>query len=438
MKFNFNFRIDKRKQKDAAGNYIEVDDSTLCPIKVNLFSSKQKRSFDFSIKPITTPSGKRIVFKSTPKDFESIWSNRFKKDSFGEITGEHVVYGDKLELRIALKVKEDILNHLIDRDDILDWKGVKEEFNSTTEVKTETISDSVYDALEAHKKALEKDERFKYAKQMNTARENILKFNSNKPFSFFDVTVSWLNSYERKRRKVVSASSVNKDLGSLRTVYNIAKDKNKALEEKYPYGDPKKGKYRIPEGQGTNRGLSKEQLKKIYEFSSDNWYHQMARDYFMLSYFFHGINLKDLAQLKKGQTDYVRSKTKFSTKKESKISFKITDQMAEIISRHEGHGKYLLDIIEDNDDGAAIQKKVDNKISSIAKQMKQIARNLQLPSELSYMWAKHTVGTNLARSNVNMRTIQEVFNHTDINTTIKYINSLKDEHEDEINDALEI
>lgn len=432
--FSFNFFLDTRKTFNEDES--PTVDNKIHPISVSLYDRTDKKNYHFRLKRVL---GKDM--RCSPNEFYSIWGDgRFKKTATGELGAETTVFGQKKFIRDVLKHNTDILNEIIEAEDATVWTDVKNAFNnydrSTTVEGFDTIS--VYDALEAHKKALEKDERFKYAKQMNTARENILKFNSNKPFSFFDVTVSWLNSYERKRRKTVSASSVNKDLGSLRTVYNIAKDKNKALEEKYPYGDPKKGKYRIPEGQGTNRGLSKEQLKKIYEFSSDNWYHQMARDYFMLSYFFHGINLKDLAQLKKGQTDYVRSKTKFSTKKESKISFKITDQMAEIISRHEGHGKYLLDIIEDNDDPSAIQKKVDNKISSIAKQMKHVAAILELPSELSYMWAKHTVGTNLARSNVNMRTIQEVFNHTDINTTIKYINSLKDEHENEINDALEI
>ena len=431
--FSFNFFLDTRKTFNEDES--PADNNKIHPISVSLYDRTDKKNYHFRLKRVL---GKDM--RCTPNDFLSIWGDgRFKKTATGELGAETTVFGDKKFIRDVLKNNTDILNEIIGAGDHATWTDVKNAFNNHRgdSVKKATDSNSVYDALEAHMEQLNHDERFKYAKQMNTARENILKFNSNKPFSFFDVTVSWLNSYERKRRKTVSASSVNKDLGSLRTVYNIAKDTNLSLQEKYPYGDPKKGKYRIPEGEGTNRGLTKEQLKKIFEFSSDNWYHQMARDYFMLSYFFHGINLKDLSQLKKGQTDYVRSKTKFSTKKESKIKFKITDKIAEIISRHEGHGKYLLDILDDKDDAATIQKKVDNKISSISKQMKHIAKILELPSELSYMWAKHTVGTNLARSNVNMRTIQEVFNHTDINTTIKYINSLKDENENEINEALE-
>ena len=67
------------------------------------------------------------------------------------------------------------------------------------------------------------------------------------------------------------------------------------------------------------------------EFKSDNWYLQMARDYWMFSYYARGMNLKDIALITKGQKEWIRAKTKFTTKRVIRIDFRLNDEQKEIV-----------------------------------------------------------------------------------------------------------
>ena len=164
----------------------------------------------------------------------------------------------------------------------------------------------------------------------------------------------------------------------------------------------------------------------------------MARDYFMFSYYANGMNLKDIAKLKVGQTEWVRSKTEFTAKQEKRLEIEFNDEMNAIVERHKGRGKMLFDIIEYNDDNAVITKKVDNKISQIAKQIKILAKKLDLPEQLSFIWARHSYTTNVYRAGVNLKAISETLGHSSLKTTENYLDSLKDENKKAINDAKEL
>jgi len=425
-KFDFNFFLDTRKTFSKKEGQKKSD--KIHPISVNIYDRSDRVNYAFRLKRIL---GKDM--RCSPTDFESIWGDgRFKKTASGDVGAETTVFGDKKYIRDVLKVKQDLLEKIISRSDVLVWGEVKDSFNNHKTSGPEHFS-NVYDAIDEQVEKLNNEERHKYAKSFVTAKTNFKIFNGSKNFSFLDIKKPWLESYERTRRKTVTASSVGSDLRNLRTIYNIAATEDEVLKKRYPFKE-----YKIPKADGTNRGLSKQDLKNIKEFKSDNWYLQMGRDYFMLSYYARGMNLKDLAQIKKGQTDYIRAKTKFTASAEKKLAFKINDEMREIISRHKGPGDYLLDILDDNDVSVTIQVKVNNKLSSIAKQLKHLVKLLDLPAEFSYMWAKHSVATNLVRGNVDLNTIKDVFGHTDITTTVKYVNSLVDESDQKIDDALEI
>ena len=164
----------------------------------------------------------------------------------------------------------------------------------------------------------------------------------------------------------------------------------------------------------------------------------MARDYFMFSYYANGMNLKDIAKLKVGQTEWVRSKTEHTSKEEKRLDIEFNDEMNDIVKRHKGRGKMLFNILEYNDDSATITKKVDNKISTIAKQIKNLAKILELPEKLSFQWARHSYTTNVYRAGVNLKAISETLGHRSLKTTENYLDSMKDENKKAINDAKEL
>ena len=422
MKYKFKFFLDTRFQLEN-GNY---------SVKVNLYSFELKTNSVFKINNVFSNNGNIIeVSCKSKKEFDEVWINRFKKDSFGNETLETTVYGSKLEVRTILKVKQDILNEIIQRPDVLSFKDVKEAFKNY-KVNKNTFVDDVYNGFDSHIKKLKDRDSHKTAKSLTSSKNNFRRYNKELGLRFTDITVDWLQTYSRIRRQTVSVSTVAVDFRNLRTVFNQAIEKNPSLSAVYPFG---RGKFQIPVGASKNVGLSKEDLLKIKDFNSDNYYLQMARDYFMFSYYANGMNLKDIIKLKKGQKEYIRSKTEHTSKFEKRLDINYNQTQEEIISRHKGSGKYLFNVLNDEDNPEMIFKKTDLKASSVAAQLKNLAKALGLPPEFSFQWARHSYATNMEKAGINLKAVSESLGHTSVRTTESYLKSISNEDRDAINEA---
>lgn len=422
MKYKFKFFLDKRFQLEN-GNY---------SVKVNLYSFELKTNSVFKINNVFSNNGNIIeVSCKSKKEFDEVWINRFKKDSFGNETLETTVYGSKLEVRTILKVKQDILNEIIQRPDVLSFKDVKEAFKNY-KVNKNTFVDDVYNGFDSHIKKLKDRDSHKTAKSLTSSKNNFYRYNKELGLRFTDITVDWLQTYSRIRRQTVSVSTVAVDFRNLRTVFNQAIEKNPSLSAVYPFG---RGKFQIPVGASKNVGLSKEDLLKIKNFNSDNYYLQMARDYFMFSYYANGMNLKDIIKLKKGQKEYIRSKTEHTSKFEKRLDINYNQTQEEIISRHKGSGKYLFNVLDDEDNPEMIFKKTDLKASSVAAQLKNLAKALGLPPEFSFQWARHSYATNMEKAGINLKAVSESLGHTSVRTTESYLKSISNEDRDAIDEA---
>lgn len=431
MNFSFSFRLDKRRRLDN-GNF---------SIKVNLHSYIKNRNYDFSIKPAFTSNGERIEFNCTEAEWKSIWIEKNKLNSFGEVIGETVVHGRKFELRVLLKIKHDILNEIIFREGITSHIEVRNAFYA---YQPKSEWNNVYSGLKDLHDYHFKRESFNYAGGFLTTRNNLKEYLNGKntewddikPFRFTDVTVEWLKKFEQKRRITVGASAVRKDLVNLRTAYNKEAKQHKELNINYPFGVKNNG-YSMPQGKVKNVGLSQEDIDKIKNFNSDNWYLQTARDFFLFSYALRGANLTDIARLEKDAFMYTRKKTAATSGVQLKIR-KFTPEMQNIIERHKGSGKYVFNIIDDRDSEREKLKKIKAKVDQITDQCKNLAQLLGLSRKFSFQWARHTVGFKLASENLPMKAIQETFGHTSQRTTEGYIRSVFDENEKDIDEALEI
>ena len=422
MKYKFKFFLDKRFQLEN-GNY---------SVKVNLYSFELKTNSVFKINNVFSNNGNIIeVSCKSKKEFDEVWINRFKKDSFGNETLETTVYGSKLEVRTILKVKQDILNEIIQRPDVLSFKDVKEAFKNY-KVNKNTFVDDVYNGFDSHIKKLKDRDSHKTAKSLTSSKNNFYRYNKELGLRFTDITVDWLQTYSRIRRQTVSVSTVAVDFRNLRTVFNQAIEKNPSLSAVYPFG---RGKFQIPVGASKNVGLSKEDLLKIKNFNSDNYYLQMARDYFMFSYYANGMNLKDIIKLKKGQKEYIRSKTEHTSKFEKRLDINYNQTQEEIITRHKGSGKYLFNVLDDEDNPEMIFKKTDLKASSVAAQLKNLAKALGLPPEFSFQWARHSYATNMEKAGINLKAVSESLGHTSVRTTESYLKSISNEDRDAIDEA---
>lgn len=433
MRFGFSFRLDKRRKLDN-GNYT---------IKVNLHDKTKNRNYDFTIKPAFTQSGERIEFNCNHSDWESLWINKDKKNSLGEVVGETTVHGKRFELRTLLKIKQDILIEIISREGITSYKEIKEAFYSH---QTDTNDwDDVYAGLEDLAKYHEKRESYNYADGFITTINNFRVYLNGAdykeadvlPFKLTEVTVEWLKEYEQQRRTAVSGSAVRKDLVNLRTAYNKAAIKNEVLKVRYPFGKKNNG-YSMPKVTSKNIALQQADIDKLKEFSSDNWYLQSARDFFLISYGLYGANMTDIARLEKGAKIFTRKKTKETSGAQIKVRG-FTPEMVDIVDRHKGSGKYYFNIIDEIDSEKEKIRKIKAKTDQVSDQTKKLAKLLDLSGEFTFQWARHTVGYQLASSKrIPMKGIQELFGHTTQRTTEGYVKSVFNENQEDIDDILDL
>ena len=294
--------------------------------------------------------------------------------------------------------------------------------------------DDVYKGFEEKIKELKDNDQYKTVSVYETTLQAIYQHNPGTGFRSSDVTLEWLRKFEKKRRQGVTVNSLSIDMRNLRHIVKRAAEQSPYLSEVYPFGAAK-NKYSIPSGSGKNVRVSAEKKKKIIDLKTNDLYMQMGRDYWIFSYFNRGMNLKDIALLKKGQTEFIRSKTEFTAKKIVPIKLTSNEILDEIVSRHSGTGKYLFDIIDDHDDAATIQNKIGKKISSIHRQLKKMSKVLEIDSSLSFVLGRHSYTTNVHKAGVDIKAISETLGHTSLKTTENYIDSIQDENQDKIDEA---
>ncbi len=201
-------------------------------ITVNLYDNSINKGKNFSIKKVNG-----IKLECSKSDWNDIWLNKDKKNSFGEIIGETTVLGHKQVLRTILKTKKDILDELIETESITSLDGIKQAFNEYS-IPTSFV-DNVYSEIIKKIRELEKNEQFGSRKTYVTTLNNIRKYRGEKtvtlvtildatkgkPFRFSEMNVEWLKLYETDRlKRGASISSISADMRNMRHLYNRVKD----------------------------------------------------------------------------------------------------------------------------------------------------------------------------------------------------------------------
>ena len=418
MKFKHKFSFDKRR-KLHSGRY---------PIKVNLHSYSDNKNYYFSI-PALFLSNERLEFScSNIEEFNSVWTDRHKMDSFGTIVGETTVYGSKLTLRVGLKLQYDRLNSILGNSKNDTVKVIKELF--TAEIEQE-LSSNVWKAFDNYRDKLNSEERFKYAESINSSKRKLYKFHSKENFDLLDIDLDFLKRFEiYMKNQDLSKATIGVYARNIKTILNTVIG-NK--HDSYPFG---KDKYVIPEGSRKNQGLSKQDISKIVKYSSDNYYYQTARDYFLFCFYNGGMNIKDVVHLKKGQTEFKRQKSIRTAKKEVIIPLKFNKITEDIIERHKGKGSYMFNIINDSDNALKRHKKADGLNKMLRPQLMKLSKLLELEHQITANWSRHSNTTILFNEGINLKAISEGLGHTSLKTTEGYIDTMINKEQSKIDEAL--
>lgn len=277
-----------------------------------------------------------------------------------------------------------------------------------------------------------------YELSMNSLK-NFLEFSTGKEQSklrFTEITPFWLNSYENYmiNDKERSRTTVSIYLRSLRSVFNSAISENEILPEIYPFG---KNKYQIPAVKKVKKALSKDQIKLLFEAKPQTPEQEKAKDFWFFSYACNGMNLKDIAMLKyediyDNKLIYYRAKTINTAKADLKpITIYINEFSLSMIEKYGNSDKtpknFIFSIVNNTQSNMDKYKRIKNFTRFINQNLKKLAISVNLPSDISTYWARHTFSTMAIRNGASIEFVSEALNHSNLKTTQNYIAGFEDD-----------
>ena len=238
-----------------------------------------------------------------------------------------------------------------------------------------------------------------------------------KDIPFSAITVEWLQKCEKLWPKTRSVSTIGMHMRNIRTLMNEAKRAGVIKESQYPFG---KGLFEIKTGIGRKKGLTKKQLKAIFDYKSGNETTNRYKDLWIFIYLCNGINPTDMLKLKfsdivDGEICFVRQKTERTTKNRKEIRATISVQMQAVIDKWGNKplpDNYIFPYMKGNETAIEAKAVTRDVVKRINKRMKLIGEELGIGNITTYT-ARHSYATVLKRSGVNISYISESLGHTD-------------------------
>ena len=335
---------------------------------------------------------------------------------------------------IILKVKSEY-QHLI-----LEKLSKNEEFTASSlineqkeEIKAKTVEEFYMSLIEELKQKGRIGNSYAYLNSYNTLRN----FNHGKKlnYTFSHIDVTFCRKFEDwMRNKGNKDTTLSYQFRTLRAAFNkaieakiVARGKNPFIEYKLSHFNTKTIK----------RALSKKDIMKIINANciGKSELRQLTHDLFSFSYLCGGISFVDIANLTPknivdGRLIYQRQKT------HGNINLPLSDKAQQIIDKYIDYQKkaiYLFPILHGKKHITPMQKnnRVHKVCHQINQELKLLAKELNIKSEVTTYVARHSFATILKKSGVNIGIISEALGHQDIKTTQIYLSRFDNEQVDE-------
>lgn len=278
-----------------------------------------------------------------------------------------------------------------------------------------------------HLKALNRE---RTSETYTAALRSFKQFRENADIALYKITSELMQLYEAHlKAKGDSPNTTSFYMRILRAVYNSAVEKGLVINQ-YPFKQVYTGVAKT-----VKRALPIEVISQIKHLDlSMNPKFEMARDAFILSFYFRGMAFVDLCYLKKKNisNDYLSYRRR---KTDQQLFIKLEKPMLEIIGKYENKDSvYLLPFIDPllgNERKQYI--KASNKVN---RHLKSIETMLKLSSELNFYSARHSWCTAAKSKNVPLSVISEGLGHESEKTTRIYMASLDTSEIDKANNII--
>jgi len=270
---------------------------------------------------------------------------------------------------------------------------------------------------------------------------SLKEFTGSKQLCFSDIDVPFLNRYEAFLYKQgLVENSIGTYFQVLRALLNKAIQAKRMKKEHYPFDNFSLGKFSTLT---QKRAMSREDLQQIVALAlpADSKL-QVARDYFLFSYYGQGMNFRDMATLKWKQI--VKDRVVYTRLKTGKMmQFKLMSPALEILEKYKKPlsvqaDDFVFPILNKNEHTTPQQ--ISNRINRVLRQvntsLKELAQAAKVPVHLTTYVARHTYATVLKQSGISTGVISEALGHKGEKITQTYLKSFSNEVIDEANSFL--
>jgi integrase/recombinase XerD len=267
----------------------------------------------------------------------------------------------------------------------------------------------------------------------------VIEFSKSPALNFREIDETFLRrfmSYLKTEKKVGQRSIIN-NLVVIRTLFNRAIRSGVVEQKYYPFGRDKIV-IRFPES--TKVGLSIEEVQAIANNEELSVAEQHARNVWLFSFYLAGMRVGDVIKIK--WSDIYDGRLHYRMNKNSKLlSLQLPEKAIDIISNYEDSKQGNDDFIFPEMKKANLKSpkdilaKTKTATKKFNKYLASIAQKCEIDKKLTMHIARHTFG-NISGDKIPIQTLQKLYRHSSITTTINYQSNFTHKEEDEALDKV--
>jgi integrase len=203
----------------------------------------------------------------------------------------------------------------------------------------------------------------------------------------------------------------------------------------YPFG---KGKYQIKFPETKKIGLNSDEITVLENFKDLTRAQEYALCAWLLSFYFAGIRVSDVLQLK--WKDFLDNRLYYRMNKNSKlVSLKVPDKVLKILDKLERHedSVFLFKELEgvDINDNRLFRTRIKTVTRNFNRRLEIVAEKVGIDKKMSMHIARHSFG-NISGDKIPIQMLQKLYRHSSVTTTILYQSNFVQRDTDEALDKV--
>jgi len=320
----------------------------------------------------------------------------------------------------------------LDNRSVLSGLSIKElKFYLTNKKVTSNKNKSFLEYAKYVIENLKQEKRFGTAESYKESLAFLIHYSKKEQIMFHEINASFLKQLEKRymNKPGNHYNGLAVYLRSIRAIFNRAIAAGVTREEYYPFKRTPydKFKYQIRTEATKKRAISKQVMKMIENFEDETEAQKMYRYYFLFSFYTMGMNMVDIAKLRKSSIKnnslyYKRSKT--GKTYEVNLNTKAWDILLFFGYDKKKKNDLLFPLIKNPEDRELANKQSKDSVKRTNKYLKQVGEKLGLQITLTTYVSRHTWATIADKSGIDRRIISQGLGHSNLHTTEIYINDI--------------